>query len=208
MFSYLGRSPITMRPFLHLDRSPITMRPLFLFSPWVGHPLQWDNLFFWLGHPLQCDHSLCFFYLGWSPITMRPFFHLGRSPITMRSLFFFYLGRSLITMRPSQKLFFIFFLRQVTHDNLIILKSFKFQKTSLPIFTLSVLSSPQNIHHFLIWWAHHHLILIFFLHNTYYLKSLTRLPIVSIVKRGTTVITQFWVIPKNLLFLKKIKMKK
>ena len=149
-----------------------------LFFIWVGHPLQWDHSFTWVGHPLQWDHS-----------------------------FFFYLGRSLITMRPSQKLFFIFFLRQVTHDNLIILKSFKFQKTSLPIFTLSVLSSPQNIHHFLIWWAHHHLILIFFLHNTYYLKSLTRLPIVSIVKRGTTVITQFWVIPKNLL-LKKNKNEK
>jgi hypothetical protein len=132
MFSYLGRSPITMRPFLHLDRSPIIMRPLFLFSPWVGHPLHWDNFFFWLGHPLQCDHSPCFFYLGRPPITMRPFFHLGRSPITMRSLFcFFYLGRSLIIIRPPQKLFFIFFLGQVTHDNLIILKSFKFQSPNL-----------------------------------------------------------------------------
>jgi hypothetical protein len=58
-----------------------------------------------------------FFYLGRSPITMRPFFHLGRSPITTRPLFpfsilgrspitiwpfsmFFYLGRSPITIRP------------------------------------------------------------------------------------------------------------
>jgi len=43
---YLGRSPITMRPFLHLSRSLITIRPLFLFSSWVGHPLQWDYPFF------------------------------------------------------------------------------------------------------------------------------------------------------------------
>ena len=67
-----------MRPFLHLGRSPITTRPLFLFSIWVGHPLQFG-------------HSPCFFYLGRSPITMRPFLHLGRSPITTRPLFLFFI---------------------------------------------------------------------------------------------------------------------
>jgi len=54
------------------------------------------------------------------------------------------------------------------------------------------------------------LILFFFLlYNAYYLKSFTRLSIASIVKRGATVITQFWVIPQNSLFFKiKIKNKK
>jgi hypothetical protein len=51
-----------------------------------------------------------------------------------------------------------------------------------------------------------YLILFFFLYNAYYLKSLTRLSIISIVKRGATVITQFWVIPQNSL-LKKINKK-
>jgi hypothetical protein len=48
-----------------------------------------------------------------------------------------------------------------------------------------------------------YLILVFLLYNAYYLKSLTRLSIISIVKRGATVITQFWVIPQNSLFLNK-----
>jgi len=63
----------------------------------------------------------------------------------------------------------------------------------------------KRIHHFSIWWVHH-LILLFLLYNAYYLKSLTRLSIVSLVKRGATVITQFWVIPQNSLFFK-IKIK-
>ena len=49
------------------------------------------------------------------------------------------------------------------------------------------------------------LILLFLLYNAYYLKSLTRLFIISIVKRGATVITQFWVIPQNSLFLNENK---
>ena len=36
---------------------------------------------------------------------------------------------------------------------------------------------------------------LFLLYKAYYLKSFTRLSIVSIVKRGATTITQFWVIP-------------
>jgi len=44
------------------------------------------------------------------------------------------------------------------------------------------------------------LILLFLLYNAHYLKSLTRLSIVSIVKRGATVITQFWVIPQKSIF--------
>jgi hypothetical protein len=46
------------------------------------------------------------------------------------------------------------------------------------------------------------LILLFLLYNAYYLKFLTRLSIVSLIKRGATVITQFWVIPQNSLFFK------
>jgi hypothetical protein len=52
-----------------------------------------------------------------------------------------------------------------------------------------------------------YLILVFLLYNAYYLKSLTRLSIISIVKRGATVITQFWVIPQNSLFKNKNKKK-
>jgi hypothetical protein len=48
-----------------------------------------------------------------------------------------------------------------------------------------------------------YLILVFILYNAYYLKSLTRLSTISIVKRGATVITQFWVIPQNLFFSQK-----
>jgi hypothetical protein len=40
----------------------------------------------------------------------------------------------------------------------------------------------------------------FLIYKAYYFKSLTRLSIVSIVKRGATVIIQFWVIPQNSLF--------
>jgi len=46
------------------------------------------------------------------------------------------------------------------------------------------------------------LILLFLLYNAYYLKSLTRLSIVNLVKRGATVRTQFWVIPKIHFFSK------
>jgi hypothetical protein len=45
---YLGRPPVTMRPFRHLGRSPITTQPLYLFH-------------FSIGHSLQLDHSPCFF---------------------------------------------------------------------------------------------------------------------------------------------------
>jgi len=50
------------------------------------------------------------------------------------------------------------------------------------------------------------LILLFLLYNAYYLKSLIRLSIVSLVKRGATVATQSWVIPQNHFFFK-IKIK-
>jgi hypothetical protein len=63
------------------------------------------------------------------------------------------------------------------------------------IFTLSALSSPQNDSSFLNMMSPSSLILLFLLYNAYYLKSLRRFSIVSIVKRGATVITQFWVIP-------------
>ena len=75
-FFYLGRSPITVRPFLHLGRSPITTRPLFPFSI-LGRS------------PITIQPFSMFFYLGRSPITMRPFLHLDRSPITTRPLFLF-----------------------------------------------------------------------------------------------------------------------
>jgi len=42
--------------------------------------------------------------------------------------------------------------------------------------------------------------ILLFLYNAYYLKSLTRLSIVNIVKSGATVITKFWVIPQKFTF--------
>jgi len=47
----------------------------------------------------------------------------------------------------------------------------------------------------------------FLLYKAYYLKSFTRLSIISIVKRGVTVITQFWVIPQNSLFFQNKNLK-
>jgi hypothetical protein len=40
----------------------------------------------------------------------------------------------------------------------------------------------------------------FLLYKTYYLKSLTRLSVVSIVNKRATIITHFWVIPQIHLF--------
>jgi hypothetical protein len=79
---------------------------------------------------------------------------------------------------------------------------------NLPVFTLSALSSPQKDSSFLNMMSPSFLILLFLLYNTYYLKSLMRLSIVSIVKRGATVITQLWVIPQKLIYFFKIKIKK
>jgi hypothetical protein len=63
----------------------------------------------------------------------------------------------------------------------------------------------KTFHHFLIWWVCY-LSFFFLLYKTYYLRSLTRLSIVSIVKRGATVISYFWVIPQiHFFFFKKIK---
>jgi hypothetical protein len=53
-----------------------------------------------------------------------------------------------------------------------------------------------------------YLVLVFLLYNAYYLKSLTRLSTISIVKRGATVITQFLVIPQNSFFFQKNKKNK
>jgi hypothetical protein len=152
-------------------------------------------LFTWAGCPLQQDHFKKFLYFSplwkisvfFTSLKNLCIFHLGRSPITIRppqkTFFFqFSLGRSPMTIRPLQ--------------NLWILKRKIFQ------FLLWVhFLSLKRIHHFLIWWVHH-LSFFFFLYNAYYLKSLTRLSTVSIVKRGATVITQFWVIPQKSPFFK------
>jgi hypothetical protein len=81
------------------------------------------------------------------------------------------------------------------------------KKKNLPVFTLSALFSPQKNSSFLNMMSPSSLILLFFLYNAYYLKSLTRLSIVSIVKRGATIITHFWVIPQKSNFFFKIKIK-
>jgi hypothetical protein len=67
---------------------------------------------------------------------------------------------------------------------------------ALSLFSLSTLSSSyfkhflaltsntfRRIHHFLIWWIRY-LSFVFLLYKVYYLKSLMRLSIISIVKRG------------------------
>jgi hypothetical protein len=66
-----------------------------------------------------------------------------------------------------------------------------------------VLPSPPEDSSFLNKMSQSYLILVFLLYNAYYLKSLTRLSTVSIVKKGATVITQFWVIPQNSFFFPK-----
>ena len=104
----LGRPPMRIRPqkknlfvFFHHLFSTIQgsafpnptsfrarLRPL-------DHPFKcaFEPSFFFLlllGQVTHYNETLSFFYLGRSPITMRPFFciffHLGRSPITMRPL--------------------------------------------------------------------------------------------------------------------------
>jgi hypothetical protein len=87
------------------------------------------------------------------------------------------------TIRPPQKTFLIFS-GSVTHDNSTISKSQNFQNKNLPVFTLSALSSPQKDSSFLNMMSPSSLSLLFLLYNAHYLKSLTRLSIVSIVKRG------------------------
>jgi hypothetical protein len=67
---------------------------------------------------------------------------------------------------------------------------------AMSLFSLSTLSSSyfkhflaltsntfRRIHHFLIWWIRY-LSFVFLLYKVYYLKSLMRLSIISIVKRG------------------------
>jgi hypothetical protein len=70
------------------------------------------------------------------------------------------------------------------------------------IFTLSALSSPQKDSSILNMMSPSSLILLFLLYNAYYLKSL-RLSNISIVKRGATILTQFWVIPQKSIFFSK-----
>ena len=183
---------------------------IFVFFTWAGPPLQQDHFEKSSYFSSLWKISVFFIYLKNLHV-----FHLGRSPSTTRPLwkifvFFtvskkspknlcvFHPGRSPITIRPPQKTFFNFLWVghpwQFDHS-----KISEFAKENLPDFTLSALSSPQNDSSFLNMMSPSSFILLF-LYNAYYLKSLTRLSIVNIVKRGATVITKFWVIPQKFTF--------
>jgi hypothetical protein len=74
-----------------------------IFKPYHVIPVRLS--FSWVGYPLQWDPS--FFYLGRSPIAMRPFLHFFSwvgHPLQWDPFFiFFSSGRSPITMRQFQK---------------------------------------------------------------------------------------------------------
>ena len=108
-----------------LSSAPSSPRPFFWvrLRAFTSFECAFDPSTILLSAPSSPHFPFSFFYLGRSPITMRPFsFYLGRSPITMRP-FLFYLGRSPITMRPvslylsKKKIFVLFFIKQVAWNN-------------------------------------------------------------------------------------------
>jgi len=142
------------------------------------------KIFTWAGRPLQQDHfekSLHF-----SPLwKISAFF--------TKNLRVFHLGRSPITMRPPLWKIIIFFIsvknlcvfRWVGHPwQFDHFKIFEFSKKKIFQFLLWVrFLALKMIHHSSTRWVNR-ISSFFFLYNAYYLKSLTRLSIISIVKRG------------------------